>query len=141
MQNHIEHKVTWMKKLFLPSSNIPLVLSLSKRTIFLNQLPFKLNRGKFVITNATKSQRLCAISGILFHLVVVHKWILDQWLNTTSTTPPIWKFVLMYYMITLLAAISAFIVHVTLLKEETVFLLNSALQIEQDTKLNGKVEC
>ncbi|OXA54308.1 hypothetical protein Fcan01_11276, partial [Folsomia candida] len=131
------HIVTWTRDLLLPSSNIPLVLNLSKMTIFLNQLPIKLNRGKFVLPNLTKCQRLVAILTILLHLVVVLKWVLDQWLYPTRPPSPTWKFVLMYYFITLFAAIAAFIVHVNFLKEETVFLLNSALQIEQDSNMKG----
>ncbi|OXA54994.1 hypothetical protein Fcan01_11268 [Folsomia candida] len=121
----------------LLSSNIPLVLSLSKVSIFLNQFPFTLKKGKFIIRTSTKCQRLTAILAILLHFVVALKWVLDQWLYPKSPASPIWKYVLMYYCIILLEAIGAFIVHISLLKEETVFLLNSALQVEQDSKMKG----
>ncbi|OXA54299.1 hypothetical protein Fcan01_11279 [Folsomia candida] len=127
----------WTRHLPLPSSNIPLVLNLSKMAIFLHQLPFQLIKGKFMITNSTKYHRLTAILAIVLHLLVVLKWVLDQWLYPPRPAPPIWKYVLMYYFITLFAAIAAFIVHVTVLKKETIFLLNSALQIEQNSKSKG----
>ncbi|OXA54307.1 hypothetical protein Fcan01_11277 [Folsomia candida] len=126
-----------MQILPLLSSNIPLVLRLSKRSIFLNQFPFTLKRGKFIITTSTKCQRLTAILAILLHFVVALKWVLDQWLYPKSPASPIWKYVLMYYCIIFFGAIGAFVVHISLLKEETVFLLNSALQVEQDSKMRG----
>ncbi|OXA54613.1 hypothetical protein Fcan01_11137 [Folsomia candida] len=68
---------------------------------------------------------------------VVLKWLLDQWLEPVNHSIPIWKFVLMYYCLTLFSATVAFTVHFTWLKGETIFLLNSALQVERNVKSKG----
>lgn len=120
----------------LPSSNIPLVVSLTKTTLIVDQFPFRIHEGSFVHTNANKFRRLLAFSVILLHLAVVVKWVLDQWLNHVDE--PIWKFVLMYYYVTLACAVIGFTAHLTWLKSETVSLLNSAIQVERDSRGKGE---
>lgn len=128
--------VSYVTSISLPSSNIPLVLSLSKLALFINQFPFTLTctREKFVLTNSKKYQRLWSTLGVLLHWSVALKWVLNQWIYPSNPPSPIWKFVLMYYFIILLAADVAFVIHLSLLKDETIFLLNSSIQLEQAFK-------
>lgn len=129
---------TWIRDIFLPSSNIPLISSLAKMTLRIQQFPFTITKGTFVLTNLNQCWRILSTFIILLHIAVVLKWLLDQWLEPVNHSIPIWKFVLMYYCLTLFSATVAFTVHFTWLKGETIFLLNSALQVERNVKSKGE---
>lgn len=130
--------VKWISNVCLPSSNIPLVVGLTKMSLIIDQLPFTLIKGTFVVTGKNQCRRISAVVVILFHLAVVLKWVLDNWLDTGEHSSPIWKFVLMYHCVSLFSSIMAFIVHITKLKGETIWLLNAALQIERDCRAEGE---
>ncbi|OXA49501.1 hypothetical protein Fcan01_15713 [Folsomia candida] len=128
--------VTWIRDKSLPSSNIPLVVSLTKMTLIVDQFPVTIHKGTFVLTGANKCQRILATS-VICHLLVVLKWVLDPWFSRVNRSSPVWKLVFMYYFATLFGAIVIFIAHITLLKEETVYLLNSAMQVERASQAKG----
>lgn len=129
--------VTWIRDKSLPSSNIPLVVSLTKMTLIVDQFPVTIHKGTFVLTGANKCQRILATS-VICHLLVVLKWVLDPWFSRVNRSSPVWKLVFMYYFATLFGAIVIFIAHITLLKEETVYLLNSAMQVERASQAKGE---
>lgn len=130
--------ITWIRDISLPSSNIPLVVSLTKMTLIIDPLPIRISKDIFVITKDNKGRRLAAILVLLLHLAVVLKWVFDQWFAPVNRTAPIWKFVYIYYCMTLFSAVVVFIAHITLQNGETVSLLNTALQLERDSKSNGE---
>lgn len=129
--------LVWVRDVCLPWSNIPFVIILSKIIVLLpNGLPFGIYKNTFM-TEPNKRLRITSNLIILLHLAPPLKWIFDQWLYPGSPASPTWQFVLIWYGIILFAVILVFTAHFTLLKGETIFLLNSSLQIEQDFNTKG----
>ncbi|OXA49633.1 hypothetical protein Fcan01_15554 [Folsomia candida] len=62
----------------------------------------------------------------------------EQWFSSVNPSPPIWKFVFIYYCITLFTACVLFVTHFSLLRKETIRLLNSGIQVEQTVNLKGQ---
>lgn len=139
MTRILASSVTWIRDFIsLPYSNIPIVVNFTKMTLFIDQLPFRMHKQRFVLTNANKRRGILAVLILLLHLGIILKWVLDQWLNPVNHSRTIWKFVLMYYCVTVFCTIMVFIAQLTLLKEETISLLNLALQIERDSSAKGE---
>lgn len=92
---------------------------------------------KFVITNTKKYHHVAPQVVTLFHLAVVVKWIIEQWLHPTNPAAAVWQFVHIYYCITLFVAGILFHAQFAILKEETVQLLNSGLQVEYGFNSGG----
>ncbi|OXA49295.1 hypothetical protein Fcan01_15678 [Folsomia candida] len=87
--------------------------------------------------NSNKSRRTFLYFLIILHLMVILKWLLDQWLYPVNPPPETWKFVLMYYCLILFVTSVVIVAKYTIHNNETIFLLNSALQIEQDVMVQG----
>lgn len=129
--------LTWLRDVFLPSSNISSVLNTSKVLFHPHHLPFRINKEQFVTTNSRKWAQVTPPLAILLHLAVTVKWILDQWLKPENPAFPIWKIVVMYYCATAFSAMLVFLAQLTFLKEEAVQLLNSTIQVEKDLIVKG----
>ncbi|OXA37729.1 hypothetical protein Fcan01_27555 [Folsomia candida] len=119
------------------SSNIPIVTFHSWILLRLpNQLPFSMNQKKFV-KNSKNHRHVFLTLAILIHTAVVFNWLLEQWWYPAEHVAPTWNFVFMYYCITLFSGVMVFVIHLTYLKEEVIFLLNSAQKVEQDLNMKG----
>lgn len=128
----------WLRDWYAPSSYIPLVVRLAKWSLLLNQFPFTIHGKNFVIVTSRKFQRVSAILVLLLHLFVSLTWVIDQSRYPSNPPAPTWKFVLMYYCITVYASLVIFIITCSVRKEETVLLLNSAVQVEQNFISKGE---
>lgn len=98
-----------------------------------------IKKDQFVITNSKTCRLIVSNLIILLHLGVALKWVLEQWLNPVNPYPPIWKFVFIYYCITLFTACVLFVIHFSLLKKETISLLNSGIHVEQTVNSKGEL--
>lgn len=128
---------TWVNRVCFPSSNIPFILIVSKIIFASQQLPFVVKRHRFMITRIRKYHTICFIVVSVLHMTVALKWFMKQWLYPSSE--PVWEFVYIYYCITLFVAGILFTTQFTLLKNETVILLNSGVQIEHSFNLRGRL--
>lgn len=132
---------TSLRDVLIPGSNVTPVLTLSKVILLLpNPLLFSINENQFATTNSKRYQRVSSTLVILLHLAVTLKWRLGQWVYPDNQSPiSTWKLVYIYYCITLYVAVLIFIGHLAFLKEETIALLNSAMQMEREVNAKGEV--
>lgn len=132
--------ITWLRSVAYPTTNIPTLICASKIVFIFKQFPLAINKDKFVVTNSNKYQSIVSTVVVLLHLGVVLNWLLEQLFSPVNPSPPIWKFVFSYYCITLFGACVLFLTQFTLLRVETIRLLNSGIHIEQTINSKGEYE-
>lgn len=85
---------------------------------------------------------MVSMSILSFSIISIDYFVfllLEQWFSSVNPSPPIWKFVFIYYCITLFTACVLFVTHFSLLRKETIRLLNSGIQVEQTVNLKGEL--
>lgn len=130
-----------LRELVFPSSNIPMILIMSKVTLSLNQFVFTPKNRKFVRIKSnwkTKFQGLFNFLLFFLHSVLLLKWFLYQGLYPANTPMANWRITIMLYFLTVFSGIMIGFHHFYRIEKEVRLLLNSSIQIELDSKKIGK---